>query len=344
MVVVSRSVVVGATVVVVAGAASSPPPPQPANEETSRRAARARASTRVTAQQRSEHDGGAGHRGGQRALAGATPANGYRRPVPDSRALRDLAVAVATEAGALLTERLGSARTSVQTKSTATDMVTEMDGASERLVVTRILAARPDDSIVGEEGADHRGTSDVRWVVDPLDGTTNYLYRLPGWNVSIGVEVDGVPVAGAVVVPGHGQVFAAARGHGATLDGRPIRVTDPAPLATSLVGTGFSYDPSVRARQAEALVPLLPRVRDIRRRGAAAADLCSVACGHLDAYYEAGLAPWDRCAGTVVAEEAGARVEVFDAGPLGDLTVAAHPGRWDEFVALLREVGAFDGT
>jgi myo-inositol-1(or 4)-monophosphatase len=260
--------------------------------------------------------------------------------VTDPAALRDLAVEVAEEAGRLLTGGLSRARTTVDTKSTSTDMVTEMDHASEALIVERIADARPDDGIVGEEGAARPSTTGVRWVVDPLDGTTNYLYGLPGWNVSIGVEVDGEAVAGAVVVPSTGTTFAAAVGHGATCDGRPLRLAPPPPLAGALVGTGFSYDPDVRARQAEHVARLMGRIRDIRRVGAAAADLCSVAAGRLDAYFESGLAPWDLCAGSVVAREAGARVEVLDDHPLpGVLTVATHPDRWDDLVALLRDAG-----
>jgi myo-inositol-1(or 4)-monophosphatase len=261
----------------------------------------------------------------------------------DVVALRDLAVAVAVEAGELLGAALAGTRT-VATKSTGTDMVTEMDRASEALIVERITAARPDDAILGEEGADRPGSSGVRWVIDPLDGTTNYLYRLPGWNVSVGVEVDGEPAAGAVVVPGAGDVYAAAAGHGASRNGAPITLSAAAPLATCLIGTGFAYDPSIRSRQASFLVDVLPRIRDVRRVGAAAADLCSVAAGRLDAYYESGLAPWDRVAGTIVAREAGARVEVFDEHPLpGVLTVAGHPDRWDELVLLLHEVGVLGG-
>lgn len=255
--------------------------------------------------------------------------------------LRRLATEIATEAGALLLDGLHEVRTDVGTKSTGTDMVSEMDRSSEDLIVSRIIAARPDDAIVGEEGADRDGSTGVRWVVDPLDGTTNYLYRLPGWNVSVGVEVDGVPAVGAVVVPSHGDTFSAATGHGATCNDVPLRLPDrPVALSEALVGTGFSYDPATRGRQAELLVGLVPRVRDVRRVGAAAADLCAVAAGRLDAYYESGLAPWDRCAGIVVAREAGAVVEVVeDHGLPGVLTVACHRAGREAFVALLRDVG-----
>jgi len=263
--------------------------------------------------------------------------------VHDAAALRDVAVRVAGEAAALLAGAADDERSLVATKSTSTDMVTEMDRASEALIVQRLLDLRPDDAIVGEEGAGHPGTSGVTWVVDPLDGTTNYLYGHPGWNVSVGATIDGVPVAGAVVVPSLGDTFAAATGRGATRNGHPLRIAPPAPLATALVGTGFGYDPAARAAQAAALAAIIDRVRDVRRVGAAAADLCSVACGRLDAYYEHGLADWDRVAGTVIAREAGARVSVLAAAAGGalppDCTVAAHPERFDELVALLAGAG-----
>ncbi len=261
-------------------------------------------------------------------------------PAPDLADLRDVAERVAAEAAALLQASVDDRREAVDTKSTSTDMVTEMDRASEALLVRRLRELRPADGIVGEEGAAHPGTSGVVWVVDPLDGTTNYLYRHPGWNVSVGATVDGVPAVGAVVVPSQGDTFTAATGHGATRNGHPVRIGPPAPLRTSLIGTGFGYDPATREAQARALTTLIARIRDIRRMGAAAADLCSVACGRLDAYYETGLAEWDRVAATVVAREAGVRVEVHPDTDLGpDCTIAAHPDRFDELVDLLAEAG-----
>lgn len=260
---------------------------------------------------------------------------------PTVETLRDLAAAVAEEAGQLLLEALDGART-VDTKSTSTDMVTEMDRAAEALVVSRIRAQRPDDAILGEEGTDRAATagSRVRWVIDPLDGTTNYLYRLPGWNVSVGVEVDEEPVAGAVVIPASGDTFAAASGRGATHNGRPIQTRAPVPVSQMLFGTGFAYESETRARQGQSVAALLPRVRDIRRVGAAAGDLCAVAAGRLDAFYESGLAAWDRAAGTVIAREAGTRVENVETGPLSGLvTVAAHPDTWDDVTSLLTDVG-----
>ncbi|HEX4901857.1 MAG TPA: inositol monophosphatase family protein [Acidimicrobiales bacterium] len=264
--------------------------------------------------------------------------------MPDLAELRDLAVRLATEAGELLASLVAAERTSVATKSTATDMVTEMDRASEALLVRRLRELCPQDGIIGEEGASHEGESGVVWVVDPLDGTTNYLYGHPFWNVSVGATLDGEPVAGAVAVPSLGETFAGAVGRGSTRNGQPLRIAPPAPLDACLVGTGFGYDPAQRVAQAGALATFLDRIRDIRRGGAAAADLCGVACGRLDAYYEHGLYEWDRVAGTVIAREAGARVEVLPSpipgtGVAGDCTVAAHPQRFDELVEVLAGAG-----
>jgi myo-inositol-1(or 4)-monophosphatase len=246
---------------------------------------------------------------------------------PDLDELRTLAERTARDAGALLVEGIGRVRAEVSTKTTQTDMVTEMDRASERLITEVLLAARPDDGILGEEGVDLAGTSGVRWVVDPLDGTTNYLYGFPGFNVSIAAEVDGHAVVGAVLDVVRDELFSAARGGGATRDGAPIRPSTTTELSDALVGTGFSYDPERRRRQALVLVDVLPRVRDVRRQGAAALDLCSVACGRLDAYYERGLARWDLAAGGLIASEAGAVVCDFDGRATREgSVVAAAPG------------------
>jgi myo-inositol-1(or 4)-monophosphatase len=187
---------------------------------------------------------------------------------------------------------------------------------------------------VGEEGAERAGTSGVRWIIDPIDGTVDFVYGIPGCNVSVAAEVDGVVVAGVVVDPLHRDVFAAARGAGATRNGVAIRCTTVAVPAHALVGTGFGYDPAERARQAEALTVVLPRVRDIRRVGAAAVDLCWVACGRLDGYYERNLKVWDWAAGALVAAEAGAIVGTVDGSPLPDglpeaCIVAAGPALFD---------------
>ncbi|MBI2703734.1 MAG: inositol monophosphatase [Actinobacteria bacterium] len=245
----------------------------------------------------------------------------------DPTDLLELACSLAEQAAALLMEGVGRTRASVLTKSSATDMVTDMDRASERLIVDGLLAARPADGILGEEGTDHSGSSGVRWIVDPLDGTTNYLYGHPGFAVSIAAatEADGV-VAGVVADPMHADLFRASRGGGARRNGAPIVCSAETDLQQALVGTGFSYDPDRRRRQAAVLGQILPHVRDIRRMGAAAVDLCSVACGRLDCFYEKGLQVWDYAAGSLIATEAGALVGDLD-GNLASttFTLAASP-------------------
>jgi myo-inositol-1(or 4)-monophosphatase len=246
-----------------------------------------------------------------------------------------LATDVATRAARLLVEAQGRERISVATKSSRTDMVTEMDRASEQLIARELLTARPEDGIVGEEGSARTGTSGLRWVVDPIDGTTNYLYGFPGWSVSIAAEDDGGVVAGVVVDPSHRDVFSASRGGGARRNGEPIRCSTQTVLAETLVATGFNYQADQRRRQAEILVALLPQVRDIRRMGSASLDLCSVACGRVDAYYERGVSWWDIAAGSLIAAEAGAVVLSLDDGPVtGDSVMASAPG----VAASLREL------
>ncbi len=265
--------------------------------------------------------------------------------MPDSLAagldsLLALALEVAREAGALIAGRRNSVF-AIGTKSTVTDMVTEVDRASEELIIGRILAARPGDAILAEEGAGRDGASGVRWVVDPLDGTTNFIYGYPAYAVSIGVEVDGERVAGVVHNAASGEMFWAARGGGAWLDGRPIRVSGRDDLATALVGTGFGYERAHRAAQAAVLARILGRVRDVRRSGSAALDLCSVAAGRLDAHYELPLAPWDYAAGDVIVREAGGLTCGLDSGPIADGTVlAATPALLEPLRVLLLDAGA----
>ncbi len=201
------------------------------------------------------------------------------------------------------------------TKSSATDVVTVFDTAAERLIVERLTAARPLDAIVGEEGTSHDGSSGVRWVVDPIDGTTNFLYGLPNYGISIAAEDDDGALVGAVFVPALSEMFAARRDGGATLDGRPIRCSSLTEVATALVGTGFSYQRAAHERQGRRAGRLLPHVRDLRRLGAASVDLCFVACGRLDAYYEQYLSPWDLAAGALIATEAGATRGTFPGMP-----------------------------
>ncbi|MGH2467145.1 MAG: inositol monophosphatase family protein [Candidatus Limnocylindrales bacterium] len=251
----------------------------------------------------------------------------------DRLALLELATSAARLAGAILLEgRRAGGITVAATKSSPTDVVTAMDRAAEAAIVAHLLAARPDDGLLGEEGDDRPGRSGVRWIVDPLDGTVNYLYDLPGWSVSIAAEAAGQTQVGVVLAPLAGELFAAVRGGGATLDGAPIHCTAGVPLARALVGTGFGYGADRRVVQAEILRAVLPRVRDIRRLGSAAVDLCAVACGRLDAHYERGLKPWDLAAGGLIATEAGATVGGLHGAPAAEaFTLAAAP---DLFAAL----------
>lgn len=256
---------------------------------------------------------------------------------PDPHVLLELATSLATEAGALLSGALQGQRTGVETKSSPTDMVTEMDRASEALIVQGLGRHRPDDAVLAEEGESRPGTTGLRWIIDPLDGTTNYLYRLPAYAVSIAVEDRDGTVLGVVHDASRDDTFTALRKEGAWRNGSPLH-RPPAPaLARALIGTGFGYEARRRAAQARILPTLLPAVRDIRRVGSAAIDLCWVAAGHLDGYYEAGLAPWDRAAGTLVAACAGASVRLVPAGPdLPDLVMAAAPELADPLEELLR--------
>ncbi len=254
----------------------------------------------------------------------------------DPRALMELAEQVAREAGRLVVEQRPRGLGVSDTKTTSTDIVTEMDTRSEQLILERLTAARPDDGFLGEEGGARDGTSGVRWVVDPIDGTVNYLYEIPAYAVSIAASIDGRVVAGAVVNPAVGEVWTAARGHGAWLDGTALPAVAVPALDLALIATGFGYDPLRRARQAELLSALLPLVRDVRRVGAASLDLCAVATGRVDGYYEQGLKPWDLAAGGLVAEEAGVRVTGLHGRAAGErLVVAGREPLVGELLGLL---------
>jgi myo-inositol-1(or 4)-monophosphatase len=258
----------------------------------------------------------------------------------DAAALLELATRLARDAGALALEmRVGVEQ--LDPKSSPTDVVTAADKAVERLLVDGIRSARPDDGLLGEEGAHDPGTSGLRWVVDPIDGTVNYLYGIPQWAVSIGIEDADGAVVGVVFDPAKDELWQAIRGGGSTLNGKPLHCTSVSTLGQALVATGFGYDERRRAAQAVALQDLLPTVRDIRRAGAGSLDLCSVAAGRVDAYYEQGLSPWDLSAGALVAREAGARVEGLKGRPPSyDLVVAAGPGVFDALHDLLAAAGA----
>lgn len=254
----------------------------------------------------------------------------------DTAELLELARVTAAEAAELIVDGLTRARAFVDTKTTGTDMVTEMDRASEVLILERLAQARPHDAVLGEEGTDRPGSTGVRWVVDPIDGTTNYLYGHAGFAVSIAAEIDGISTIGVVHDPLHGEVFTAVRGQGAFRNGRPISASTETDLARALVATGFSYEADRRERQAAVLGRLIGSIRDVRRMGAASVDLCSVACGRVDAYYERGLQPWDHAAGALIATEAGARVENLNGGaPEFDFCLAAPPALFDRLRSML---------
>ncbi|MEY3617589.1 MAG: hypothetical protein RL726_287 [Actinomycetota bacterium] len=241
--------------------------------------------------------------------------------------LVNLAARLAREAGDMVANGRRTGDLGVRTKSTATDMVTRWDSASESLIVDALRAARPRDGIVGEEGARVDGTSGIDWYVDPIDGTTNFLYGLGGYAVSIAAADSTGPVAGAVFVPASRELFTAARGRGAFLGSTPITCSTSTTLDTALVATGFSYDSDHRRVQGSRVGAMLPHVRDIRRLGAAAIDLCHVACGRVDAYFEEHLQAWDLAAGLLIATEAGARASDFAGGAVKPSeTVVCAPG------------------
>ena len=248
--------------------------------------------------------------------------------------LRALAEDVAREAGAQLLEAFAGPVIGLSTKSTPTDLVSDADEAAQELIFSRLLAARPDDGLMGEEGGDREGTSGLRWVVDPLDGTSNFLYRLPQWAVSIAVEDADGGVAGAVYDPPRDQMWSATRGGKALLDGETVTGSDREELGKALISTGFGYDAEVRRAQAAIVADLLPDVRDIRRFGAAALDLAWCAAGRYDAFFERGVHHWDVAAGALLCECAGLVVEpLAPAPPQGDGILVATPGLID----VLRE-------
>jgi myo-inositol-1(or 4)-monophosphatase len=220
-------------------------------------------------------------------------------------ARRALAEDLAVRAGAFLLDGLNRPRIAIETKSTGTDMVSEMDKVAETLLVEGILGAFPDDGILGEEGTDRTGSTGWRWVIDPLDGTTNYLYGHPFWSVSVGVEFHGLPAIGVVEIPTIGETFCASSGQGTTRNGHRVSTSDITAYSMALVATGFGYATRRRDWQGRMVSALIPQVRDLRRCGSAAIDLSFVACGRVDAYYERGLNSWDMCAGIVLVREAG---------------------------------------
>ena len=279
----------------------------------------------------------------------------FSLPSPDVLdELLGIAADVALACGRLIVAERPERVTVAATKTSATDIVTEMDRRSEALAHEILVAQRPDDGIVGEEGLDRVGISGITWLLDPIDGTVNYLYDNDEYAVSVAAVVGDprtegawVPVAGVVFNPIAGDVYSARRGAGAQLtrlsltdDGHAptetLAPTPPAELSSSLVGTGFAYDPTVRVRQAEAVARVIPLVRDIRRHGAASLDLCAVASGRLDAYYEANLNAWDLAAAWVIVDEAGLVVRGPRGGrPIRELTMAGRPDILDALEAII---------
>jgi myo-inositol-1(or 4)-monophosphatase len=254
----------------------------------------------------------------------------------------------------------GSVSGAVRSKSTPTDPVTVVDTETERLLRDRLAKLRPGDPILGEEGggpSNQLGAADVgatsadavTWVLDPIDGTVNFVYGIPSYAVSVGAQINGVSVAGAVADVVAGRVYSAANGLGAHVtdeQGRhALRCTPVDDLSMALLGTGFGYSMRRRVAQAALLARMLPVVRDVRRIGSAALDLCMVAAGRLDAFYEHGLQVWDRAAGAVIAAEAGARVVLpaqnLPVGAAG-LVVAAAPGIADELLAVLERFNGLE--
>lgn len=250
--------------------------------------------------------------------------------------LLDLASELAVDAGTLARDGRARGLHAVDTKTSVTDMVTEYDRAAEALIVGRLRAERPDDGIVGEEGTADPGSSGIVWLVDPIDGTTNYLYQLPTYSVSIAALDEDGGLVGVVYAPVLAELFTATRSGGARLNGEPIHCSGQQTLGSALVATGFSYRPEHRTLQARRVANLIDRVRDIRRLGSAALDLCYVGAGRFDAYYEQYLNPWDLAAGELIAQEAGARLGRFgsNAAEAGGL-VAAAPPIFDELVELV---------
>ncbi|MCU1365207.1 MAG: inositol monophosphatase [Ilumatobacteraceae bacterium] len=255
--------------------------------------------------------------------------------------LRRLAEDLAVRAGTMVFEARRAGTGTIDTKSTPTDMVTEHDRASEQLIVGAIRTARPDDAIIGEEGTADAGTSGIQWLIDPIDGTTNFMYGLPGYAVSIAAVDEHGSLAGAVYVPATRELFSAARGEGATLDGAPIHCSTTTDLGQALVATGFNYSRDVRVVQAARIARMIGEIRDIRRLGAAAPDLCSVAAGRVDAYFEEGLGAWDLAAGVLIASEAGCITGDFTGGRVRPAEVlVANPALFEPMRALIAAASA----
>ncbi|MFI6877187.1 inositol monophosphatase family protein [Streptomyces sp. NPDC050400] len=256
--------------------------------------------------------------------------------------LLDVALEAAARAAAFLRDGRPDDLGVAATKTSAVDVVTEMDIASEKLITDFLAERRPDDGVLGEEGASREGTSGVQWVIDPIDGTVNYLYGRPDWSVSIAARKDGETIVGVVAAPMRAETYRAVLGQGAFVNDRPAHARVAPPFEQALVGTGFGYLEARRVHQADVVRQLIPKVRDIRRGGSAAIDLCDIAVGRMDAYYERGLNPWDFAAGDLIAREAGALTGGRPGEPVSpELTIAAPPGLFEPLQKWLEELGAW---
>ena len=261
------------------------------------------------------------------------------RPAEDVSELLKIAEEIALRAGQILVRR--PSKFELDEKSGVLDFATQMDHESERFIVSSILQARPHDGIMGEEGANHEGTSGLTWVIDPIDGTVNYLYAFPGWCISIAVKDAHGSLVGVVHAPTLGMTWSATRGGGSFCNGVQLRCNEPVPLNRALIATGFAYDIERRKGQADFIQSLLPKVRDIRRMGACAVDICMIASGSIDAHFEAGINEWDFAAAALIAQEAGARFTAVKGIWNGEkyFVLSAGPSLYAELAKELKPLG-----
>ena len=250
-----------------------------------------------------------------------------------SAELLEIAIQIANSAGKLLLDRPSNFQ--MQEKSSALDFATQKDHESEALIVSSIKTLRPGDGIIGEEGSNLKSTTGYTWIIDPIDGTVNYLYGLPGWCISIAVQDEFGTIVGVVHAPSINQTWSARRGEGAFCNGKEIRCNEPVQLNLALVGTGFAYDISARTSQGEFFNTLISKIRDIRRMGACAVDICQVASGSLDAHFEAGVNLWDFAAASLIATESGAKFLAVSGVPDGEkhFVLVAGPSLYEELGA-----------
>lgn len=253
--------------------------------------------------------------------------------------LQAIAESIARDAAVRVEEAPPHLAVATESKSSEADVVTATDKAVELFIREQINLARPGDSIMGEEGQDHRGTSGVEWVIDPIDGTVNFTYGIPAYAVSIGVRVAGQAVVGVVINASTNTMYSARSGSEARCDGQVIRAREPQSPGLALIATGFGYDSALRAQQGACVAALLPRVRDIRRIGSCALDLCGVAEGTLNGYVEEGPQPWDYAAGQVIVEAAGGRFEIGRSPRGKPVPHAAPVGYFEAFQELLGQCG-----